>query len=268
MALPKPKADVTDALLATLDLPDTGWSAPARKAALARVHEMGLPTARDEYWKFTRPESLTQAQAPEAAVLEATETPIFDDVDRLRIVFVDGVFDAEASDDLALEGVSIERLAETAEMDIHWAKDVYGVLEARGQDPVQRPLAALNTAFATDGLLIHVTGTPSKPLHLTYSHADSGSDAILHHVVKVDAGAEVTILENGPAAARFNKSMEIDIADGATLHHIRTQGRDHERRAATHMFTRLGEKSVYKSFTLTVNGVLTRNEQVVEQQQK
>ena len=30
------------------------------------------------------------------------------------------------------------------------------------------------------------------------------------------------------------------------------------------MFTRLGEKSVYKSFTLTVNGVLTRNEQVVE----
>ena len=30
------------------------------------------------------------------------------------------------------------------------------------------------------------------------------------------------------------------------------------------MFTRLGKESVYKSFTLTVNGVLTRNEQVVE----
>jgi Fe-S cluster assembly protein SufD len=30
------------------------------------------------------------------------------------------------------------------------------------------------------------------------------------------------------------------------------------------MFARLGEKSTYKSFTLTVNGVLTRNEQVVE----
>ena len=58
--------------------------------------------------------------------------------------------------------------------------------------------------------------------------------------------------------------MEIDIADGGTLHHVRAQGRDHERRAATHMFTRLGHESVYKSFTLTVNGVLTRNEQVVE----
>ena len=30
------------------------------------------------------------------------------------------------------------------------------------------------------------------------------------------------------------------------------------------MFTRLGQESVYKSFTLTVNGILTRNEQIVE----
>jgi Fe-S cluster assembly protein SufD len=52
-----------------------------------------------------------------------------------------------ASDDLSLEGVEIERLAEDATKDIHWAKDLYGVLEARGQDPVQRPLAALNTAL-------------------------------------------------------------------------------------------------------------------------
>jgi Fe-S cluster assembly protein SufD len=87
---------------------------------------------------------------------------------------------------------------------------------------------------------------------------------MLHHIIRVESGAEVTILENGPAASRFNKCMEIDIADGGVLHHVRAQGRDHERRAATHMFTRLGQESVYKSFTLTVNGVLTRNEQVIE----
>ena len=96
------------------------------------------------------------------------------------------------------------------------------------------------------------------------SHASETSDAILHHIVRVESGAEVTILENGPAAARFNKCMEMDIADGGTLHHVRAQGRDHERRAATHMFARLGQEAVFKSFTLTVNGVLTRNEQVVE----
>ena len=159
--------------------------------------------------------------------------------------------------------MTIERLAETRS-DLHWAKGLYGTLEANGQVPVQRPLAALNTAFATDGLLIHVTGTPSKPISICYEHKSETSDAMLHHVVKVDAGAEVTILENGPAAARFNKVMEIDVADGARLHHIRTQGRDHERQAVTHVFARLGAESVFKSFTLTANGVLTRNECVIE----
>ncbi len=50
------------------------------------------------------------------------------------------------------------------------------------------------------------------------------------------------MLENGPAAARFNKCMEIDIADGGAFHHVRAQGRDHERRAVTHMFARLGDE--------------------------
>jgi Fe-S cluster assembly protein SufD len=80
----------------------------------------------------------------------------------------------------------------------------------------------------------------------------------------MEPGSELTVLENGPAAARFNKVMEVDVADSATFHHVRTQGRDHERRAATHIFARLGAESLFKSFTLTVNGVLTRNECVIE----
>ncbi|WP_417472064.1 SufB/SufD family protein [Leisingera sp.] len=264
MALPEAKQTATEARLAALTLPEGGCLAAARHAALSRVQTMGLPGRRDEYWKYTRPDTLVQADVPEAAVFETGEPPMFNDFDRLKVVFVDGVFDAEASDDLSLEGITIERLADVEKKDIHWAKDLYGVLEARGQTPVQRPLAALNSAFATDGVVIHVTGKPSKPINLIYRHADTGSDAILHHVIRVDAGAEATILENGPAAARFNKCMEIDVADTGSLHLVRAQGRDHERRAATHLFARLGKESVFKSFTLTVNGVLTRNEAVIE----
>ncbi|WP_299404750.1 Fe-S cluster assembly protein SufD [uncultured Roseobacter sp.] len=253
----------TEARLDALSLPQGGWSEAARKDALARVRAMSLPDRRDEYWKYTRPETLVQPGAVPAALFDNDEAPIFGEMDRLNIVFVDGVFDAEASDDLSLEGVTIERLADTRS-DIHWARDLYGVLEARGQDPVVRPLAALNTAFATDGVLIHVTGKPSKPINLTYHHRSETSDAVLHHVIRLDAGAEVTVLENGPAAARFNKCMEVDVADGAQFHHVRAQGRDHERRAATHLFARLGEESTFKSFTLTANGVLTRNECVIE----
>ena len=264
MAVPQAIQDTTEARLAALTLPWGGWAEAARGEALARLRAMGLPQRRDEYWKYTRPDTLVQPDAPSATVFDHGDQPMFQDQDRLRIVFVDGVFDAAASDDLSLEGVSIERLADTADTDIHWARDIYGVLESKGQSPVPRPLAALNTAYASDGVLIHVKGKPAKPINLVYVHGQENSDAILHHVVRVDAGAEATILENGPAAARFNKCMEIDIADDGKLHLIRAQGRDHERRAATHLFARLGTGSAFKSFTLTVNGVLTRNEAVIE----
>jgi Fe-S cluster assembly protein SufD len=247
-------------------LPDGqgAWAKAAREAAEARLHAMGLPERRDEYWKYTNPASLIAEPAPKAEVLVTDEAPLFAEIDALRIVFVDGVFDANASDDLALEGLEITRLAEAAQADIHWAKDIYGVLETNGQNPVARPLAAANTAFATDGVLIRASGKISKPVHLVYLHKSDSSDAILHHVVKVEEGAELTIIENGPAAARFNKCLEVDVADRAAFHHVRAQGRDHERRAATHIFARLGTESTFKSFTLTVNGVLTRNECVIE----
>lgn len=265
MAVADVKLSADDARLAALTLPDgQGWAQAARKDALARVRAMGLPQRRDEYWRFTRPDTLTQAEAPEAALFDEDEPEIFGNVERLKIVFVDGVFDADASDDLTVEGLSIERLADAASKDIHWAKDLYGVLEERGQDPVHRPLAALNSAIATDGALIHVTGKVSKPVNLIYRHESTSSDVVLHHVIKLDADSEVTLLENGPAAARFNNVLEVDVGDGALFHHIRTQGRDHERRAATHVFTRLGKKSSFKSFTMTVNGVMTRNECVIE----
>ncbi|MBE0453898.1 SufB/SufD family protein [Roseovarius autotrophicus] len=246
-------------------LPEGGvWITAARKAAQARLAEMGLPQRRDEYWKFTKPDSLTAPEAPHAVLFQGEVPEVFGTVDRLRIVFVDGVFDAQASDDLALEAVRIERLADVAVQDIHWARDLYGTLEARGQDPVPRPLAALNTAQACDGVLIHVTGRASRPIHIVYVHKSETSDAILHHCIRLDEGAELTLLETGPAAARFNKVIEVDMAERATFHHLRIQGPDHERRAITHTFARLAREAVFKTFTLTANGVLTRNECVVE----
>ncbi|WP_166415661.1 Fe-S cluster assembly protein SufD [Cochlodiniinecator piscidefendens] len=266
MALSQAKMDATEARLSGLTLPeDGGWISASRADAQTRLRAMGMPGRRDEYWKFTRPDTLVQTDTPQAAVFDVTdEAPVFDAIDRLKIVFVDGVFDADASDDLTLAGVSIERLADAGQTDIHWAKDIYGVLETNGQVPVERPLAALNTAYAEDGIVIRATAKVEKPVSLIYLHKSTTSDATLHHVIKVESGAELTVLENGPAAARFNKVMEVEVADNASFHHIRAQGRDHERRAATHLFGRLGTESVFKSFTLTANGVLTRNEVVLE----
>tara|TARA_R110002051_G_scaffold291227_1_gene355165 strand:+ start:4578 stop:5855 length:1278 start_codon:yes stop_codon:yes gene_type:complete len=262
MALAKLKADATQARLAGLVLPKGLDS--ARKDALNRMAVMGLPTKRDEYWKYTDPTTLTAADALPAAIFDAGEPLLFDDVSCIKIVFVDGVFDREASDDLTGEGVEIARLGDVAAADVHWAKEFYGTLETRGQTPVHRPLATLNTAFATDGVVIRATAKVAKPVSLTYLHKDQSSDVMLHSLVKVEAGAALTLLENGPAAARFNSVLEVDVASGGAFHHVRAQGRDHERRAVTHCFARIADESLFKSFTLTVNGRLTRNECIIE----
>jgi Fe-S cluster assembly protein SufD len=266
MAVPAVKFETAGALLASRPAPEgeAAWVREARAAARKRLAEMGAPVRRDEYWKFTDPTGLTALPAPAASVFDAAEKPGFAETDRVKLVFVDGVFDAERSDEPALAGVEIQSFAEAAATDIHWAREVYGVLEARGQDPVLRPLPALNTALATEGVVIRATGRAERPVSLIYERRAETADALVHHVICLDPGADLTVLETGPAAARLNSVMEVEVADGAGFHHVRTQGRDHERRAATALFARLGRESTLKSFTLTANGRLTRNESVVE----
>jgi Fe-S cluster assembly protein SufD len=242
-----------------------GWAAPARTDAAARFAAMGQPKRRDEYWRYTDPATLNAAVPPSAAVFDAgDETAPFDGLDRLRIVFVDGVFDPAQSDPLTLAGVEIALLADVAGASDHWARTLYGTLESAGQTPVARPFAAQNTAEAKQGVLIRATGKAARPVSFIYHHKSDASDAMLHHCIKVESGASLTILENGPAAARFNKVMEVEVAEGGSFHHVRLQGRDHERRAVTHIFARLAARATFKSFTLTANGRLTRNEAVIE----
>ncbi|WP_460273570.1 Fe-S cluster assembly protein SufD [Celeribacter sp. ULVN23_4] len=259
------KLDATSARVEGMTLPaGAPWAEALRQDALNRLMAMGLPQGRDEYWRWTRPDSLVVAEAPKAAVFVADEAPAFSGLDRIKLVFVDGVFDAEASDALEGENLEIMRLSDALSSDIHWVKDAYGVQEKKAQDPVERPFATMNTAFATDGVVIRATGKVAKPVSLVYLHQNETSDAILHHVIRVEEGADLTVLENGPAAARFNKVMEVDVADKAAFHHVRAQGRDHERRAVTHVFATVGQEALFKSFTMTANGVLTRNEVFID----
>lgn len=259
MALAELKLAATQTRLTGMVMPE-GLN-DQRVEAMNRVITMGLPHKRDEYWKYTDPATLTQSTPQTAALFHNDEGALFADIDRVKIVFVDGVFDADASDDLTCEGVEIGRLAD---VDGGWAADIYGTLEINGQLHVHRPLAALNTAFATDGVVIRATAKAAKPINIIYLHSDEASDVMLHNLVRVEEGAEVTLLETGPAAARFNKVLEVDVAKTGAFHHVRAQGRDHERRAVTHCFARISDESLFKSFTLTANGVLTRNECIID----
>ncbi|MDA9369586.1 Fe-S cluster assembly protein SufD [Amylibacter sp.] len=240
------------------------WANNIRSEALVAFNDFGVPTKRDEYWKYTNPQKLTMIPTEPAALFSNDEPPMFESIDRVKIVFVDGILDLSQSDDLILEGAIIESLIDATSKDIHWAKDLFGSLEKNGQKPVKRPLAALNTAMAAEGLVIRITDKCKKPLAIRYIHNSETSDALVHNIIKIESNAQFTLLESGAGAARFNSVLEVDVADNADFHHVRTQGRDHERKTVTHIFGRLGKESIFKSFTMTVNGTLTRNDAVLE----
>ncbi|WP_282025848.1 Fe-S cluster assembly protein SufD [Limimaricola cinnabarinus] len=263
MALAQAKSDATEARLSGLTIPEGGaaWAREARHDALNRLQGMGLPYRRDEYWRFTNPAEFLTQETPRAEI--ALDAPGFEGTEVLRVVFTDGVFDAEASDALEQDGLEIERFSEAVTKDIHWVKGLLGVLETAGQNRVDRPLAIFNTAFAEDGLVLRATGKVSKPVHVEYRRSNESAEAVLRHMVRVEDGAELTLLESGVGASRLNTGMEVDIADNGAFHHVRMQGRDHERRAATHVFARLGQESTFKSFTLSLNGMMTRNEVII-----
>ena len=240
------------------------WANNIRSEALVAFNDFGVPTKRDEYWKYTNPHKLTMIPTEPAALFSNDEPPMFESIDRVKIVFVDGILDLSQSDDLILEGATIETLVDATSKDIHWAKDLFGSLEKNGQKPVKRPLAALNTAMAAEGLVIRITDKCKKPLAIRYIHNSETSDALVHNIIKIESNAQFTLLESGAGAARFNSVLEVDVADNADFHHVRTQGRDHERKTVTHIFGRLGKESIFKSFTMTVNGTLTRNDAILE----
>lgn len=235
-----------------------GVLAPARAEAEARLEAMGLPARRDEYWRFTRPDLLNGAVEPFAA--EAEENPFFDDLDALKVVFVDGRLDLAQSAGLdGLEGVEIASINHAA-----WAAELYGKIEIASQKPVPRPLAALNTARASDGLAIRVTGKPARPLHIIHRREAEDTDAIWHHIIKMEAGSELTLIETGLAGARQNGLVEADLAKDARLHLISARPDTQPAVGISQLFARLDEDAVLKSFELNVDGRMLRHEAQID----
>lgn len=260
MAVAAHKTDGAAALLARYARPrPLSWLKTARDSAADRLHAMGAPHGRDEYWRYTPP---AQFLGDVVDVAHVEDAPLFEAGDAYTLVFVDGVFDAAQSELGHDPALRIQTL-DAASADIHWAAESYGALETAGQTPVPRPLAALNTATAEQGVLIRVSGKAAKPVLLRHIRSATNAEAMLHHVIKLDAGASLTLLEDGVIAARSNVVLEVDVADGAAFDHIRNQGRDHGRVLASHIFARLGADALFKSFTLSLNGMLSRNEAVI-----
>ncbi|MCY3878823.1 MAG: SufD family Fe-S cluster assembly protein [Rhodobacteraceae bacterium] len=233
------------------------WSHPARRLAERRLETAGLPTRRDEYWRYTDPGGFLDYRQEDAGALPA---PPAIAGDALNLVSRDSVFELPG-ETMAGTGVRIAGLGTGHRLGEGRVQNSYGSLEAETQEMIPRGLAAANSCFAEDGLLIECDGRLKQPLQLLHSASGAARSAMLHHVIDVRPGAELVIIESGSPAPTSNTVIEINIAEGASCHLIRIAA------AATtsvcSVFASVAEGGEFHQFSLSAGTRWFRNESVV-----
>jgi len=204
-------------------------TAARRRTAIAALTASGLPTSRDENWKYAnlRPlERLRFIPATGTAALAATDLPAaipgF-----ARYVFVDGAFAPALSAALDSTAAAVTPLAATPD-----AGEAPAAMPAPAAGaPADERFALLNEAFATDGAVIRVAAHNAEPVRLELvfvASADALIGASYPRVeLQLDREAQLLLIERhvsaGAEASFVNSAVTVDLGPGATLHHYRLQ---------------------------------------------
>jgi Fe-S cluster assembly protein SufD len=262
-----PLTEGYDALRAKLPGSALNWLQALRDQGRAAFDARGLPTAKDEAWKYTnlnrlRRDGFVPAPMAPAARVESLPAGNILGLDAYRIVLVNGALDETLSDLGRMpEAVSI---AGTDGL----AREVFGQIV----DLDTAPVAALNTAAFDDAVAIHVHANAllDKPIHIVSLGGGTADPVVFHPRVLVDAapGSQVTLLEShvgaGGESYFSNSVVEIAVGTRASVRHYKLQN---EQPGAVHIAdtaVRLADDASYESFVLTLGAALARNEISVE----
>lgn len=198
-------------------LPAGVVSPEVRRAAIEALGAEGLPTSRDENWKYAnlRPLDKVRFIAPASApLLDASALPPVIE-GYARYTFVDGLYSAALSSPLQRVGIAVDPSVSVES--IPKSKD------AR--------FALLNDAFATDSVSIRVSpgtecATCIELVFVASTDLQAGSSYPRVQLV-VEAGARVGLIERhvsaGTGASFVNASVRVDVARDATVTHYRVQ---------------------------------------------
>jgi Fe-S cluster assembly protein SufD len=216
----------------------------AREQAADLLRRHGLPSVRDEAWKYTSLRSLMEA--PFHAAL--TEVGVAGDLTRIgipdlamladapRAVFVDGRFRADLS-----------RIADTVAVRSFAEEGSFGKLAKPDLDR----MVALNTMLAEDGALIDVApGVAGGVLLLIGMGADlSGTPTAFHprHHINLGENASLTLVEIcvGHGTYLHNPVTEITLAPGARLDHVRLQNEAAEAFHLATIYADIADRACY-----------------------
>ncbi len=183
--------------------------AEARAGALARAAALGLPTRRDERWRYTDLRRLdaaaTTAAAPESPALPVT---------LLRLELIDGVPQPVAG--TLPRGLALRAVAPT---DTDAAAQL--ALGAPGIDA----FVELNAAFACGGLVLEVEPSarfdaPLEIVHRSHTPGAAGTHSRLQ--VRLGAGARLRLIERVANDGGLGNSVaQVALAVGAELSWLR-----------------------------------------------
>ena len=264
-----------DALLAAFAEREAGgpsWLREQRRRAIGRFAERGLPTTRDEEWKYTSlaplasmPLDLTADGASEAPTEEALAPFLLGPASWNRLVFVNGRYVAKLSTVRSLPaGGHVGSLAEALITD---AEAVRPYL-ATGAEQCGDAFGALNAAFWTDGAFVRVPAAMSleEPIQLLFLATAREAPHAEHprSLIVLERGSRLALVESyvalGASAYLTNAVTEVVLGPGTDLDHHRIVV---EGREAVHVGqTRVREErdSRFASCTVAFGGRLVRND--------
>lgn len=243
------------------------WLQALRDQSLSYFDRAGLPTVRDESWKYTNLNTLRRTgfvPAPLAIPSTIDTVPVGSglEIEAYQIVLVNGVVNSALSslDDLP-EGIALDF---TSALPL----DKFNRLV----DFEKTPIAALNTASFADAVCIYIQENSliEKPIHIISIGGNNKASVTFHPRILVDAaaGSNATLLEShigiGGETYFSNSVAEIGVGNGAVLRHYKLQN---EHTNAFHIAAnevRLSQAAYYENFVLTIGASLSRNEVNVE----
>jgi Fe-S cluster assembly protein SufD len=256
---------------ANFDAKRPAWLYPVRKAAMARFSELGLPTTRDEDWRFTNIAPLARlpfkpALHPPAAKVEveAIGRFSFSGLKAARLVFVDGYFSQELSNTPPREdGIKVMNLAAALEREPALVEKHLGC-HASVENSA---FTALNTAFFQDGAFIRVPHDMAiaEPVHLLFisTAAEEGRGSQPRNLIVAEGGSRLTVIESyvslGTAAAFTNAVDELVIGEGAVVEHCKFQDENSASFHVAALHAHLGRNCDFIAHSIATGARLSRN---------
>ena len=228
--------------------------AAVREAAADAFRTAGLPSVRQEAWRYTnlRPMAEQGFHGPLTPAIGGTDLLArLPAIAAPRIVLVDGRFRADLS--VMPTGMMTESFA---------AEPAFGGL-AR---PERESLAALNTMLAQDGAVITVpTGHDGGTLLLVSLASGTAARPVAfhpRHVLRLEAGARLTVIEvaAGEGVYLHNPVSEITVGKDAHLAHIRLQDESHDAFHLATIYADVAGGGTYDGFSLILGARLGRTE--------